>query len=425
MKKNILHVAKSYLIVVIGTGGARAIAFLTSIVLARSLGPGNFGQFSLFQSAMFICWQVPQAFDTAFIRFAKSEDSKEYINECLAAATRLKIFFSIIAIGLAYPIALFINSLGSTEAKSGFLITAGIVCGVLLSFMSSIANLMRVRESFIKFSIVQGLYNLTVFIFIAFMAYILRVINIQNTLTAVMFIACVYGLGSLCFIYKTSGNPFKAPPEMSRLLFSLVKWILPTVVAFYFFARIDILMLSAFLPFESVGIYSAAGQVILIVSLVIGAASTVFMPRSINAVKSREALVTYVKESIIPLCLIGGSILLLYISAPLIFSLLFTSAYAASVEILRILLVGYIFVGLYIPLSFLFYAIDRPDIRFCLEAGKLVTAIILLYFIIPYGGPKGAAWAMSAAMALNSIISSIVLVIFLKKNLPAAHQGKA
>lgn len=421
MKKNIIHVARSYLIVLIGTGGARAIAFLTSIILARSLGPESFGQFSLFQSTMFICWQIPQAFDTAFIRYAKSEDSKEYIRQCLAAATRLKICFSVLALVCAYPVALIIKNLNSGDAKASLLVAAGIACGSLLCFLNSIANLMRVRESFGKFSIVQGLYNITVFLVIAFMAYVLQVLDIQNTLATIILIALVYGLGSLYIIIRVSGNPFKAPKELNRLLFSLAKWVLPTVVAFYFFARIDILMLSALIPFEKVGIYSAAGQLILVVSLVISAASTVFMPRSVNAVKSREALAAYVKEAIIPLLMIVGSILFLYIAAPLIFSILFTPEYASSAEILRILLIGYVFVGLYIPISFLFYSIDRPDLRFYLEGFKLVVAIILLYFIVPRYGTHGAAWAMSATMALNSIISTMVLFILLRKSIKSTR----
>lgn len=420
MSNNIVKVAKAYLIVLVGAGGARALAFLTSILLARSLGAESFGQFSLFQSAMFICWQIPQAFDTAFIRYAKSEDSQTHIRECLAAATRLKIFFAILMILSAYPIMLAFEMLKPDNDGLGYLVAAGIVCGSFLCFLGSIANLMRVQEQFGRFSVVQGIYNLTICLIVFLLAYVLQIITLKNSIMIVMIVGFIYGIGSLYLVYRVSGNPFKAPSELNNLIFTLSKWLLPTVVAFYFFARIDILMLSSSISFAEVGVYSVAGQLILLVSLIISAASTVFMPRSIAAIQSAAKLKDYMKESIIPILLITLGIAFLYVAAPWLFAILFTVEYAGATEILRILLLGYFAVALYTPLSFLFYALDKPHLRFYLEGLKLVTAILLLYFIIPVYGVKGAAWAMSISMALNSVMSTIILLLLLKKQLGRA-----
>lgn len=422
MTKNIIHVAKAYFIVLLGTGGARALAFLTSIMLARSLGAESFGQFSLFQSAMFICWQMPQAFDTAFIRYAKSKDSSAHIKECLAAATRLKIFFALAMLASAYPVMLGFDYF-RPEGGLGKLLASGIVCGSFLCFLGSIANLMRVKEQFGRFSVVQGIYNLTICILVFFLAYIFKILELKSAIIIFMLVASAYGLGSLYLVQRISGNPFKAPQELNKRLFAISKWILPTVVAFYFFARIDILMLSSSVAFADLGVYSVAGQLILVITLIIGAASTVFMPRSIPAIKSREALGEYFKESLIPIALILAGIAFIYITAPWFFTLLFTAEYSGATAILRILLYGYAAVALYTPASFLFYALDRPDLRFYLEGLKLVTAVLLLYFIIPAYGVKGAAWAMSFCMAFNSALSALVLFYFLKKSLPRQHSN--
>lgn len=422
LKKNIIHVARAYLIVLLGTGGARALAFLTSIMLARSLGAESFGQFSLFQSAMFICWQIPQAFDTAFIRYAKSEDSLTHIKECLAAATRLKIFFALIMLLSAYPVMLGFDHF-RPEGGLGKLAASGIVCGSFLCFLGSIANLMRVKEQFGRFSVVQGIYNLTICILVFFLAYVLKVLELKSAIVIFMLVASAYGLGSLYLVRRISGNPFKAPAHLNKRLFAVSKWLLPTVVAFYFFSRIDILMLSSSVDFAAVGVYSAAGQLLLIITLVIGAASTVFMPRSIPAIKSHTALAEYFKESIIPILLILAAIVLLYITAPWIFALLFTAEYSGATEILRILLYGYATIALYTPASFLFYAIDRPDLRFYLEGLKLVMAMMFLYFIIPVYGAIGAAWAMCISMAFNSILSGVVLFLLLRKRLQGQSQN--
>lgn len=415
MTSNIIKVAYANFIVLLGTGGARALAFLTSIILARVLGAEGFGQFSLFQSAMFISWQIPQAFDTAFIRYAKAEDSNQHIKECLAVATRLKIIFAALMIVGAYPVGKIILYFNPDSPELGKLALQGIVCGAFLCFLNSVANLMRVKEQFGRYSILQGVYNLTVLCVVVIMGYLLKILTVELTIITLMCIAVFYGIGSLWFVIRVSGNPFKSYSIFSKKLFNLAKWVLLTVVAFYFFSRIDILMISFAITFEEVGIYSSAGQLILIVSLMIGAVSTVFMPRSVNAVKSKAALRSYIMESIIPLAIIGGGILFLYLSAPLFFSMIFTAEYKEGATILRILLLGYVFVAVYTPLSFLFYAMNRPDLRFYLEASKLVMAIALLYFIIPIYGLVGAAWSMSACMAINSIFSTIVLGMLLKR----------
>lgn len=415
MPSALLKVAAAHMIVVLGTGGAKAIAFATSIILAHSLGADSFGQISLFTATMLITWQVPQAFDTAFIRYAKATDSKEDLHQSLRAATRLKFIFAFFSIAAAFPIAFLVNHFSEEAAHNGSLVSAGIICGSMLSFVSSLANIMRVREQFAKYSLVQGFYNLAILLAIVVLVYVIKAAYIQNVLRIYMVMAFIFGGGSIFIVCKFSGNPFKASPDAKKAIFNFGKWVFLVTVAFFLASRIDILTLPYFISYSDVGIYSAALQLILVISMLNSSMSTVFMPRSIKAVQSRESLIGYFKESAIPIGVVLGGIVFLYSIAPLCFRILFPPEYSPATDIFRILLIGQFFQTFYLPFSFLYYAIDRPDIRCILEYAKLGVMLALLLLFIPQRGMTGAAEAMSTAMAINCFLCIGVFVLITAK----------
>jgi len=88
---------------------------------------------------------------------------------------------------------------------------------------------------------------------------------------------------------------------------------------------------------------------------------------------------------------------------------MYGSEYALAGSILRILLYGWIFNTVFIPFSFVFYALDDARTRFFLELWKLVTGILFLYSLIPQYGLKGGAYAMTLALFIYTITSLGVL----------------
>lgn len=414
MSSSVIKVALAHLTVIIGSGLSKAIAFATSIILARVLGTYNFGQISLFTVTMLITWQVPQAFDTAFIRYVKATDDKDDLYQYLRASTRLKCIFSFLTIIAAWPAAILVDAFSTEVTSHGYLVGVGMICGSMLSFVSSLANILRVREQFAKYSTVQGCYNLAIFIAVAFIAYVLKVANIQNVLLVYIIVAFLFGVSSIVIVIKFSGNPFKASAEAKNNIFHFGKWMFLVAVAFYLAFRIDVLTLPYFIPYNEVGIYSAALQLVLVIGMLNSSMSTVFMPRSIKAVQSHENMLGYFKEAIIPISIVLGAIAFLYIIAPFCFKLLFPPEYAPATEIFRILLIGQCFQALYLPFSFLYYAIDRTDIRCVLDYAKLAFMFGLLLLFIPKNGMIGAAQAMSLAMAINCF-TGIALFFFLLK----------
>lgn len=418
IRHGILAVAINHIIVLFGAGGTRGVAFLTSIVLARTLGADNFGQFSLFQAAMFICCQIPVAVDAIFIRYAKAKDEPSQLRLCLAAATRLKIFAALTLAASSFLVGYGADFFApGGNQLTGKLLCAGMICGCFLSFMQSIANVFRVREQYGKYSAVQAVYSCAVLGAILCLAYFFKNLNVFSTILTYLAFACIFCVISLAMVVKISGNPFKADREYNKLIFKLSKWSLLIVITYYISCRADILLLSSYLEMSSVGIYSAALQLTMAVSLLISAMGTVFLPRAVKAAETIDNLVLYFKEAIIPVCLVFSGIAVLYFIAPYVFGILFTKEYAQSTSIFRILLAGYAFSAIYNPFSALFYTFDKPHVLFFLELFKLASLLVLLKIFIPRLGASGAAFSLSVSTGLYSVLGILTICLIIRRKL--------
>lgn len=101
----------------------------------------------------------------------------------------------------------------------------------------------------------------------------------------------------------------------------------------------------------------------------------------------------------------------LYIFAPFIIRLLFSTTYIEAVPTFRILLVGYFFVGTFrIPAGNLIAAIDRVGINTIITVICGTLNIVLDYFLIKKYGINGAAYATTSIFIFSSILSNSYLL---------------
>ena len=85
-----------------------------------------------------------------------------------------------------------------------------------------------------------------------------------------------------------------------------------------------------------------------------------------------------------------------------------------STPVVRIISLGWLGASIYLPFSFIFYALDEPHIRFYLELGKLVARITLLAILFQFSH-VGAAWSVTLAQLLNAIVSGLVIWVKLRR----------
>ena len=199
------------------------------------------------------------------------------------------------------------------------------------------------------------------------------------------------------------------------------KWVFGYSLVFFLFQRVDTVFLAHYVGYEDIGVYSVAVQLIMVISLATGTLSAIFLPKSIPAIRSMSALTKYLKEAYLPIGAILVVLLLMIAAAPYLIGYAYGNAYTNATPVLRILLIGWFFNIIYLPVSFFFLALNDSRVKFVLELCKLMLLMGLMLVFVPRAGVIGAAVSVSIALMLNSIVSTIIVVARLKSNFSQVH----
>ena len=394
-----------YFTIIFGSSLARGVALVNTVIIARVLGPKDFGVFSIFYAVMILAWQLPQSFDTVFVAYAKQQSSISQKAELLKAAVALKLIYLGVLLLFSYPLSFVLATYCFEKPESAGPLMSALFCGGCLMFLMTIASIFQEEERFGWFSALSGVY--TVLILIGLIA--LWLTNVSYSLKGVIAIfigvCSMIGCISVALLWRRIGNLFKVKWNTLSRSFEQGKWIFGVTFVFFLFSRIDVLFLARYVGYEDLGKYSVASQLIMGVMLITGALSGICLPKASAAVISRGSFRAYVRESLWAVCIIELAIAVLLLGAPLIVGILYGSEYQSAGNILRILLLGWICNVPFIPFSFLFYALNDSKTRFFLELTKLVLGIWLLFYLVPLYGLPGAAYAVSLAMASNTVLS--------------------
>jgi len=409
---------KDYFVVLFGTAFSRGLSFLSSVLVARFLGPENFGKFSIFFLVSVITWYLPMAFDTSYVRFAKTSNSTAEKNAFLRSSIFLKLIYGALVILLSYPLAIFLARYAFQKPEIKWLLVLALVSGVFQSFLMSIASIFQEKEKFTFFSFLYSFYSgLILVILLLLVAFHWR-LTLFSVVLAYFFSSFCVGLFSLfaLFIKKFKGF-LTVQKEFLVKSFELSKWAFGTNVLTSVFPRLDAMFLARFVEFGLLGIYSAGQQIIMIISVMTGSVSNTFLPKACKAVESNGAFRKFRKESLFLAGLINAALLVLIITSPWFIRLLYGPSYQLAIRITQILLLGWFFHIFYIPFAGLFFALDEADKRFYLEVFKYLVAIPLLLILVPRFKIIGAAVALSATLIINTIVALAVLWVSLRRKI--------
>jgi PST family polysaccharide transporter len=404
--------------VVVGSGAARALTLLNSLLVARRLGAEEFGRFSLFYICLVLAWQMPQGLDTTYIRFAKRAGSAEEKAGFLQASLVGKTAYAALIL-LLCPALYAAGRAGLAEKGFVGLVALGLAAGCSLSFNGGVTALFQEREQFGRFSLMNNVTNASFTAGVLGLLLLPGRFVLENILGTYALLAAGIGIWSYAFVARRCGGV--RHPDLAVLKRSLAfgKWIVGVSTAYFLFQRIDVLVLSRYVSYKDLGIYSAAAQVALIISLFTGSMSAVFLPKAMEAVSSRERFRRYALEAVPPSGLVVLGVVLLMVGAPYLVGAVYGEEFSAAGGVLRILLVGWVFSALYIPYSYVFYALDRPRTRFFLELTKVSFACAALAVLVPRLGGKGAALGLSLTLLAEACVSGWVLQRILRARLLA------
>lgn len=422
MKKNI----GNYLAVIMGAGMARVFLFVTSILVARTLGKSLYGQFSLFYIAFSIVPLFPQAFDTTYIRYAKNLAPGESKTEYLRVNILLKIIYFLLIGCVSIPF-LGSHSGGSpAELPPFFLYSLGALGGAALCFSNSMASHFQEQGRFMASTLAEISYCLLIFIGVGAM-YLLGFMNgLPQIFSIYIVVAMTSGLVFLWLLLRITGSLRNFRRQQAMTFFSLGKWVFLTGVVMYIFPRLDVMVLAKYVSYADIGTYAAANTVVMLLALFSRSLNKVILPKAMKeAIASPEEFRKFSREVLLSSGLIVLVSLILFFMAKPAIRIVYGPEYLASANIFRVLLGGYLISMLFLPYSFVFYALDQGHLRFYLECTKIILALALLLVLVPLFGLAGAAWAITITMAANAVWSYLILRQKIARHFTAQEEAGA
>lgn len=400
---------RDYATVISGTSISRGLSFLCSVLIARWLGAESFGIYSLFFITSTLTWQFAQSFDITFIRKAKTLQDDEQKKDFLRASLALKAAYALAALVVAGFGAELLATYVFYKPKLSDALFYGIISGIFVAFLRTQGAFYQLNEQYRLYSFNYLIYTGSIFLVLLVSWFFFPSMNVHMVILIFTVVSAIVGVGSILHLFSHEVD-FKAIKTAAITdSFATGKWVFGVTIFYNLFVRLDVLLIARFVDFRELGIYSVAAQFIMVISLFTGAMSGIFLTKSLVAVSSKAKMVSYIHEVALPVALILAAIVGLFAFAPIIISLFFGKEYAGAAFLLRILLVGWIFQSLYLPLQYIFYGLDLTRFRFFLELSKVLILTLLLFVFVPAFGAIGGAWAISLVYAFNMIVSVLVV----------------
>ncbi|HNQ50285.1 MAG TPA: oligosaccharide flippase family protein [Candidatus Omnitrophota bacterium] len=410
---------KDYFSVIFGTGFSRGISFVTMLMLVRVLTVEGFGKFSMFFTVMMLVWQLPGSIDAVYVRYAKAGAEAERF-AYLRTAFIMKVWAFVFVCAASYPFGWFLSVHVFCKPELTGLVSMAIFSGGFLSVFSTLSGMYQAQEKFLIYSIINSVFYSLVFFSVGW--FFVKKIILTPFDAALMFsiVAVVVGMGAALYLSREMKLLVAVSRVHFRNMFNFGKWLFAETLLYVVLQRLDILFLARFADYHQIAVYSAAVRIAMVASIMTSAATAIFMPRGCASLRSPQHLRTYFRDAAVVTTGLTAMIIALIAAVPALIGHLFGADYAQGMTAARILLIEAVFILLYTPFSFIFYASGKTQRIFAVGVIRMSVMIAGLSVMVPRFGSTGAALAI-AASTFTGLIFAVVMSM---KILMSAHHGR-
>lgn len=377
------------------------VSFITTLYIARSLGPTNFGEldYALAIIGMFgiiSAWGIEGVLNRELIK------TPEQHNGLIGTAILMRFILGVIATILVIIFATFSNA---DQLSKTILI--------ILSFTYTLSTLTLLQQEFLARadSKYPSIITAVVTLIINFAKVIILFSNkgIIYLAAVVVFESILYtSLYFLAYRYILKGNPssWKFSPNIARTFLKTGSAVALLGAFAMIYSRIDQIMIRHMLDVTSVGLYSAGVRLVDLWGFIPTIIASALYPAVLNARKISEQLyVSRLRKLFVLYALpaIGISIMLSLAAKPLML-LIFGKEFVEGFHALQIYAwsIPGTFIGLFV-MNILFTDDHRKILVFTAAFPALVNILLNLVWIPEYG-IIGAAWATTISYSLIPII---------------------
>lgn len=405
-------------ITIIGTLINGILGALFLVVLARFLGPTNFGIFTIATTSMVLVADIADVgTNTGLVRFVSKNLSSnvERAYKFLKLGLVIKIIAWMVSFVIVFLFSPFLAEEIFNKAELTFpMRLAGFGVGGALLF-SFVTSSMQAYQKYFTWSLLNIFSNGLRLLLILVLSYI-TILDATSGLFIYIIIP-FFGFFIGIFILPTrkilqSQKEFSLGRDFFRYNISIAAF---TVIA-SLSAKLDTYLTAALLSSKEVGIYGLSNQLVQFMPQLVSALGLVSSPKFASFYKNSQMLLYFKKLQLLisGLCLLG--ILAIPVAVYLIPVILGTQ-YQDSVAPFVILFIAQLVFLFSIPVhhSVIFY-FGRSDVFIWVSLGHLLIIGGLGYILISNLGMIGAAIAVLIGTIFNFFYPLIWLILRLKKN---------
>jgi len=393
------------------------LGFLFYSVVARNLGPADFGILTLSITTLtLIADLVDLGTNTGLVKHVSSElkNNKEKAYKFLKLGFLLKIGVWILVLIVGNFFAPFIASTFFNKPDIEFplrLVFIGVGGALLFSFATSA---LQAYEKFTSWSVINILSN-GLRLGLILLLIIFGQLNLLNGLSVYILLPFFGFFMASLLIPTVSFIKTKNEMGVSREFFTYNIWIAAFISIAAISSRLDTFLTGRFLNAYELGIYGVATQLSSIVVQIDSAIGVVASPKFASFTSNKDMLVYFRKLFI----LVGALAILGLLAIPISYyfiPLIFGEAYISSIPIFHVLLIAMLVFLISLPIhNSIIYYFAKPQVFVWVSFGHLLIIGILGYFLIQSYGLMGAAVSVLVGTIWNLVAPGIWLLIKIRK----------
>ena len=421
MKEKILKIIRTKTLrqsVVTGTGTIinGVIGWVFYILVARNLGPSNFGIFSVATATIGLLSSIFNVgVDTGLVRFVGKyiSSDKEKAFRFMKLGLKVKIISGVALITIGWFLIPFFAY--TVLDKPGLLFPLRLsligAFGWLLSFF--VTSCLQATQKFFSW-VGLNIFMTSLRLFAVLGLIYFGISNINFSLYAYIYSPFIGFLLGITFLPKF----FKVKDEgsIAKEFFHYNKWVAIFTVIAAISSRLDIYLSTRLLSLSDLGIYSVANNLSSIVSEIVLALATVVAPKLASFVSVIDAK-RYLKK--LQLFVIALSVFGVAFGIPLSYYLipkLYGLSYTPSILPFSILLISQAIFLISVPVhTSIYYYFSEPKVFVFVCLGQIILISTLGWYAISTYGYIGAAFTMLVGNLFNFVVPGLWVLNKLKK----------
>lgn len=403
-------------ITLLGTGVNGTLGVLFFILLARELGPSEFGLVSVSIVFLTLISDIADlGINTGLINFISKHihSDSEKVKKFLKLGLESKAILWIVVLSLGWFLTPFISDylfLKNELTLPLRLALIGVGGAMLFSFATNSLQALQLYRIWSMLNI--GTNTLRLLITISLISFLsLTPGSALITYISIPFFGFLIGI----FFLPSGFLKVKGESGVAQEFFHFNKWIAVSILISAFASRVDTFFLTRLTSFTDVGIYSAASQLTSFLPQVTYAVAAVVAPKLGGFVSPKQAF-EYLKK--LQLYTLGIAALSL-VAIPLaifVIPVFYGKSFIESVPVFIVLFFSQLIFLLSLPShQSIFYYFSKPKVFTFVSFFHLLLIGLLCYFLILKFGLMGAAWGVLIGSFFNFIVPGIYVLKRFKK----------